>query len=109
MTTCRTTSEASLTSLSIEFGPPNDKAKLELRYPYGFEVGCTNTTTSQWVEGTAKSVSGNVVNLEFPLCPTSLKPTKVRYCWRTDPCSSMMCPIYSSFMNTSPPFVMDLA
>ena len=85
-----------------------------LRYPYGFELGCGNSNTgaSQWIEGTARNGTGfsfEVANISFPLCPASLSPVSVRYCWRTDPCVFKMCPIYSSYLNLpSPPFVMDL-
>ena len=85
-----------------------------LRYPYGFELGCGNTKNgvSQWIEGTAHNGTGfaqQVANVSFPLCPSQLSPVSIRYCWRTDPCTFKMCPIYSSYWDLpSPPFIMDL-
>ena len=97
-------------AIAVTFGPPNKRAKLELRYPYGFEVGCgtSGSAPTQWIEGTAKSVTDSDVNVEFPLCPSPSKPLQVRYCWRTDPCLFGKCPIYSSLTNPSPPFIMNL-
>ncbi len=102
---------ADVTAISIAYGPEDSRGKLELRYPYGFEIGCgdpTGKANTTWVEGTAKSVSGSAVNVEFPLCASGLKPMSVRYCWRADPCTFNKCPIYTSTINTSPPFVMKL-
>ena len=82
---------------------------LELRYPYGFELGCAtaNGTMSQWMEGTAMRTDGNSVIVELPDCPSGSKATTIRYCWRTDPCSFMKCPIYSGNLP-APPFIMNL-
>jgi len=99
-------SSINVTALAIAYGPPDSRGKLQLRYPYGFEIGCVDPST--WVEGTAKSVTDAAVNVEFPLCANGLKPMSVRYCWRADPCTFNKCPIYSSATNTSPPFVMDI-
>lgn len=101
----------SVSAIAVTFGPPSKFWKLELRYPYGFELGCAASKgkiATQWIEGTAKSVTNNDVNIEFPRCPGTLKPMHIRYCWRTDPCLFSKCPIYSSVTNPSPPFVMDL-
>lgn len=77
---------------------------LELRFPYGFELGCDSGT---WIEGTAVKVEGAQVIVEFPSCPSGAKAVSVRYCWRTDPCTAMKCPVYSDNLP-SPPFTMDL-
>ena len=83
--------------------------KLELHYKYGFELGCGNATTgvTQWIEGTATGVTGQSVQVEFADCPSTLSPQSVRYCWRTDPCTFKMCPVYAGVLP-SPPFMMDL-
>ena len=83
---------------------------LELRYPYGFELGCSTTTsaTVQWIEGTATKADGDAVTVQMPSCPSGSKPAMVRYCWRTDPCTFKMCPIYSGDLP-SPPFIMPLS
>jgi len=82
---------------------------LELRYPYGFELGCAtaNGTMSQWMEGTAMRTDGDSVIVELPDCPSGSKATTIRYCWRTDPCSFMKCPIYSGNLP-APPFIVNL-
>ena len=82
---------------------------LELRYPYGFELGCStaNGTMSQWMEGTAMKVDGDSVMVELPECPNGEKAATIRYCWRTDPCTFMKCPIYSGNLP-APPFIMNL-
>ena len=82
---------------------------LELRYPYGFEIGCAtvNGTMSQWIEGTAVKADDSAVMVEFLNCPSMEKATMIRYCWRTDPCSFKKCPIYSDNLP-SPPFIMNL-
>jgi len=101
-----------LTAVTITYSPPKfAEDKLQLRYPYGFEIACGGTSAKMpldWVEGTAKSISGNDVNVEFPTCGSGLKPMMVRYCWRTDPCTFGKCPVYSSTANPSPPFMMAL-
>ena len=82
---------------------------LELRYKYGFELGCGNSSTgaSQWIEGTAMKADGESVQVEFEDCPSPLYPISIRYCWRTDPCTFKMCPIYAGDLP-SPPFIMEL-
>jgi hypothetical protein len=98
-------------AVSVMFGPASDRGKLQLKYPYGFEVGCvdpSDKTPGQWMEGTVKSVSGSNANVEFPQCLSPLKPMQIRYCWRTDPCTFNKCPLYSSELNPVPPFIMDL-
>ena len=82
---------------------------LELRYKYGFELGCGNGTTgaSQWVEGTATAANGENIQVEFADCPSPLSPVSIRYCWRNDPCTFKTCPIYAGDLP-SPPFMMDL-
>ena len=52
-------------------------------------------------------VEGAQVVVEFPSCPSGAKAVSVRYCWRTDPCTAMKCPVYSDNLP-SPPFMMDL-
>ena len=86
-----------------------DADGLELRYPYGCELGCAtaNGTISQWMEGTAMRTDGDSVIVELPDCPSGSKATTIRYCWRTDPCSFMKCPIYSGNLP-APPFIMNL-
>jgi sialate O-acetylesterase len=87
------------------------KDPLELRYKYGFELGCGNGTStaeaSQWIEGTATAANRESVQVEFVDCPSPLSPVSIRYCWRTDPCTFKMCPIYAGDLP-SPPFMMDL-
>jgi len=88
-----------------------DADGLELRYPYGFELGCAtaNGTISQWMEGTAMRTDSDSVIVELPDCPSGSKATTIRYCWRTDPCSFMKCPIYSGNLPAAaPPFIMNL-
>jgi len=82
---------------------------LELRYPYGFELGCLTTNSSMflWMEGTAMKVAGNSVIVELPDCPSGAMATTIRYCWRTDPCSFLKCPIYSGNLP-APPFILNL-
>lgn len=81
---------------------------LDLRYKYGFEVGCGNGTgASQWIEGTATGVDGDGVHVAFADCPSPLSPVSIRYCWRTDPCTFKKCPVYAGDLP-SPPFTMDL-
>lgn len=96
--------------VQVEFRNVMDK--LELRWMYGFEIGCvdrTQTDQLQWLEGTIKSVSssGNSVTVEFPKCPIGFNSKMIRYAWRTDPCSFKKCAIYSGSLP-SPPFVMDV-
>jgi len=84
----RSSTDSNITSVAITYSAPKfPEDKLELRYPYGFEIGCGSATSPQWIEGTAKSVMGNDVIVEFPICGSGLKPVSVRYCWRTDPCT----------------------
>ena len=87
----------------------HSKDPLELRYEYGFELGCGNGTAgaSQWIEGTATAANGESVQVEFADCPSPLSPVSIRYCWRTDPCTFKMCPIYAGDLP-SPPLMMDL-
>ena len=75
---------------------------LELRYPYGFELGCAtaNGTMSQWMEGTAMKVDGDSVMVELPECPNGEKAATIRYCWRTDPCTFMVS--HLQWQSTSP-------
>ena len=80
---------------------------LELRYKYGFELGCSNATSTAWLGATASQVVGNVVVVGVPSCPGDMKPSQLRYCWRSDPCTFKMCPVYSGDLP-SPPFVMSL-
>ena len=106
-----TTSGTNLTAISINYGPPKYTGKLFLRYPYGFEVGCgvsNKTPPTLWIEGTAKSISGRNINVEFPMCTGSLKPVSVRYCWRAYPCKFNTCPVYTNNVYPSPPFIMNL-
>ena len=87
----------------------HSKDPLELRYNYGFELGCGNSSAvaSQWIEGTAIGVVGEGVQIEFPDCPSPLSPESIRYCWRDDPCTFKTCPIYAGDLP-SPPFMMEL-
>ena len=82
---------------------------VELKYKYGFEVGCSNATkaASQWIEGTAIEANENGLRVEFADCPSPLSPVSIRYCWRTDPCTFKKCPVYAGDLP-SPPFIMDL-
>ena len=84
---------------------------LELRYSYGFEVGCgTNSTKalpSQWIEGTAMQVVDEGLLVAFADCPSSTSPEYIRYCWRTDPCTFKKCPVYAGELP-SPPFILKL-
>ena len=86
------------------------KQPLELRYEYGFEIGCSNTSTSgasQWIEGTAIEANEEGVRVAFADCPSTLSPVTIRYCWRTDPCTFKKCPVYAGVLP-SPPFIMKL-
>ena len=82
---------------------------LELRYHYGFEIGCASSqgTVLQWIEATAKNVKGYTVLVDAPNCPTGKTAEMIRYCWRTDPCIFKKCPVYSGDLP-SPPFIMGL-
>ena len=85
---------------------------LELRYSYGFEVGCgkVNSTAeeiSQWIEGTAMEVVEEGLLVAFANCPLSTSPEYIRYCWRTDPCTFKKCPVYAGELP-SPPFLTKL-
>ena len=83
---------------------------LELRYPYGFELGCGGGAgggSVVWVEGTAVKVDGVSVMVEFPACASGTKGVSLRYTWRQDPCTFKMCPVYSNGLP-SPPFILDL-
>ena len=77
---------------------------LELRYPYGFELGCSDGT---WMDATATQASGNKVTVAVPSCAAGSKPAALRYCWRTDPCTFKKCPVYSGDLP-SPPFQIDI-
>ena len=97
---------SSLIQVSVSYGYAQNG--LELRYPYGFELGCvTSTGTTDWFEGTAVKVDTNNVIVEIPGCPNGQKAVWIRYCWRTDPCTFKKCPVYSSDFP-SPPFIMEL-
>jgi sialate O-acetylesterase len=78
--------------------------ELQLRSPYGFELGCSDGT---WMNATASQVSGNRVVVGVPSCAAGAKPAALRYCWRSNPCSFKMCPVYSGDLP-SPPFEMAL-
>ena len=79
---------------------------LQLLYPYGFEVQCAGTTSL--LEGTAIKVDGETAIVQFPSCPAGVTPSAIYYCWRTDPCSFKMCPIYSESLP-SPPFYLPIS
>ena len=80
---------------------------LQLVYPYGFEMVCGNDTAPS-IEGTAIKVIGGTAIVEFSSpCPGGVFPSAIYYCWRTDPCSFKMCPIYSESLP-SPPFYLPL-
>ena len=107
----RSPAGSNVTEAVITYSPPKSPDdKLELKYPYGFEMACIGPSGKMpltWVEGTAKQITGDDVIVEFPNCGSGLKPSMVRYCWRTDPCTFKMCPVYSSPANPSPPFIME--
>ena len=52
---------------------------LELKYKYGFEVGCGNATkaASQGIEGTAIEANENGVRVEFSDGPSPLSPVSI--------------------------------
>lgn len=79
-------------------------SKVELRYPYGFELGCSDGT---WLGATATAAASNKVVVGVASCAAGAKPIALRYCWRTDPCTFKMCPVYSGDLP-SPPFQMNL-
>lgn len=84
---------------------------LTMRSPYGFEIGCSKSTTDRkWVEGTLKHTDGTSMALvEFPQCPEGYQPFAVRYCWREDPCSFKQCPLYGGpAMLPAPPYLIDV-
>lgn len=97
-----------MTRVSVMY---TSKNPLELKYPYGFEIGCLNLFNpyekTVWMNGTAKSVDKLEATVEFPACSTSTTASMIRYCWRTDPCTFKMCPIYGKDLP-SPPFIMKL-
>ena len=78
--------------------------QVELRYPFGFELGCSDGT---WLNATALVASSNKVTVGIPSCAAGTKPMLLRYCWRADPCKFKMCPVYSGDLP-SPPFEMSL-
>ena len=77
---------------------------LQLRYPYGFELGCSD---GSWLEATATQATSNKLTIGVPTCAARATPTALRYCWRSDPCSFKMCPVYSGDLP-SPPFYIPL-
>lgn len=82
--------------------------KIELRSPYGFELGCTAGSSTTFLPGTAVQVEGATsVDIDFPLCPEGSKMTSVRYAWMEDPCPFMKCAVYSGGLP-SPPFIISL-
>ena len=103
-----TPSTPSLTEVEVNFA--EIFMGLELRYPYGFEIGCgaTNDTVLQWIEATAVKIEGYSVLIQAPNCPTGKTAEMIRYCWRTDPCTFKKCPVYSGDLP-SPPFIMPLS
>ena len=104
----RNTGSASVQSVSVTFGHVSEGLE-KLRSPYGFEIGCTsvgNTTT--YIEGTATSIQGDNVMVEFPLCSSGSTANVIRYAWRDYPCVFKQCAIYSGGLP-SPPFIMELA
>ena len=103
------TTVESITHVEVNYDNISPK-NLELRYPYGFELGCASADGSitQWLEGSAVKVVGNSVIIEVDNCSTGNKPAMIRYCWRTDPCTFKKCPVYSDELP-SPPFIMPLS
>lgn len=78
----------------------------ELRSSYGFEIGCTRGTNTQWLPGTAEGqVAQTGVLVEFPQCPQGFEETAVRYSWMEDPCPYLKCAVYSGGLP-SPPFLL---
>ena len=81
--------------------------KLELRSPYGFEIGCMKSATDvQYLEGTASGVvtNGDGIHVLFPSCPEGYETKSIRYAWREDPCPALQCAVYSGGLP-SPPFM----
>ncbi len=104
---CRSTAPDGLIRVAVTYTSENP---LELKYPYGFEVGCVDASDSKsaWISGTAKSVVGNhTAFVEFSVCPVQYTAKMIRYCWRTDPCTFKMCPVYAKDLP-SPPFILKL-
>ena len=94
------------TSAIVTFDNLAPDGKLELRSPYGFEIGCINAAKlAQNLEGTATGVQDNGVHVSFPNCPEGYEPKYVLYAWRQDPCPAMKCAVYSGGLP-SPPFMM---
>ena len=79
-------------------------SEVELRYSYGFELGCSDGT---WLDATATAADSNKVMVGVPACAAGAMPIALRYCWRSDPCSLKLCPVYSGDLP-SPPFQMNL-
>ena len=100
---------AGITSVTVTFGALSISTQSldPLKSPYGFEVGCVNTTTTTYVEGTATGASGANVMVKFPMCPSGSIAGMIRYAWRDDPCVFKQCAVYSGGLP-SPPFIMKL-
>ena len=95
-------------SAMIAFNSLPSGEKLELRSPYGFEIGCVNAAKDvEYLEGTANSVQDNEVHVWFPYCAKGSEPKYVRYAWCEDPCPALKCAIYSGGLP-SPPFMMPI-
>lgn len=87
-----------LTQVNVEY-TSLAAAHVELRYPYGFELGCSNGV---WLDATAITATSNRVTVGIPSCEAGSKPTLLRYCWRANPCTFKMCPVYSGDLPSSP-------
>jgi sialate O-acetylesterase len=79
-------------------------SEVELRYPYGFELGCSDGV---WLDAVATSAAINRVLVGVPSCAEGAEPVGLRYCWRSAPCPFKKCPVYSGDLP-SPPFEMTL-
>ena len=94
------------TNMKARVAYKNVSISLKILSPYGFEVACTNSSSTEdtWLEGVVSNTVAKDVNVNFPLCPPGSRVRMVRYSWRQHPCSFKMCSVYSNGLP-SPPFL----
>lgn len=84
---------------------------LNIRSPYGFEVGCISSTGGDpvWLEGLADvQDSAKEVTVHFPHCSVGSTAKMIRYAWRENPCPIKKCSVYSGELP-SPPFLLKIS
>ena len=95
-----------MVSVSFHNIPAGDK--IELRSPWGFEIGCMTDSKTTFLPGTARQGEGDTdLVVSFPQCPEGSRIASVRYAWMEDPCPFMKCAVYSGGLP-SPPFIISL-